>query len=102
MRRAGRSATSPDEQAVFTASAGPSSALPQRLQPQHPCVGGQFGGTRTGHVHHDGGTAEVLADRSSVETEAVTLVFQASRDSGFAEEDAPLGPPVLTGTDRAS
>lgn len=39
------------------------------------------------------------ADRSSAETEAVGLVSQALRDSGFAEEDAPLGPAVVTGID---
>ena len=39
------------------------------------------------------------ADRSQAEAEAVRLVSRALRDSGLAEEDAPLGPAVVTGID---
>ncbi|MEV2191134.1 hypothetical protein AB0I02_09100 [Streptomyces phaeochromogenes] len=39
------------------------------------------------------------ADRASAESEAVGLVSKALRDSGFAEDDAPLGQPVVTGID---
>ena len=39
------------------------------------------------------------ADRSSAEAEAVRLVSQALRDSGLAEDEAPLGEAVVTGID---
>ncbi|WP_405522126.1 hypothetical protein OG426_03010 [Streptomyces canus] len=39
------------------------------------------------------------ADRSQAEAEAVRLVSRALRDSGLPEEDAPLGPAVVTGID---
>ncbi|MDH6521364.1 hypothetical protein M2164_007998 [Streptomyces sp. SAI-208] len=38
-------------------------------------------------------------DRLQAEAEAVRLVSRALRDSGLAEEDAPLGPAVVTGID---
>ncbi|WP_053748886.1 hypothetical protein [Streptomyces sp. MMG1533] len=39
-------------------------------------------------------------DQSGAEAEAVRLVSRALRDSGFAEEDAPLGAAIVTGIDR--
>jgi hypothetical protein len=39
------------------------------------------------------------ADRSQAEAEAVRLVSRALRDSGLAEEEAPLGAAVVTGID---
>ncbi|WP_328744298.1 hypothetical protein OHT57_03080 [Streptomyces sp. NBC_00285] len=39
------------------------------------------------------------ADRALAETEAVRLVSQALRDSGLAEDEAPLGAAVVTGID---
>lgn len=39
------------------------------------------------------------ADRSEAEAEAVRLVSRALRDSGLAEEEAPLGAAVVTGID---
>ncbi|MET7597010.1 hypothetical protein ACWERY_39250 [Streptomyces sp. NPDC004082] len=53
----------------------------------------------------DGGMFSVrvevdAADASSAETEAVRLVSGALRDSGFTEQDAPLGPASVTGIDR--
>ncbi|MFK4106806.1 hypothetical protein ACI2L1_43545 [Streptomyces sp. NPDC019531] len=38
-------------------------------------------------------------DRSHAESEAVRLVARALRDSGLAEDEAPLGPAVVTGID---
>ncbi|MEV7074691.1 hypothetical protein ACIQJT_25920 [Streptomyces sp. NPDC091972] len=38
-------------------------------------------------------------DRLQAEAEAVRLVSRALRDSGLAEQDAPLGPAVVTGID---
>ena len=37
------------------------------------------------------------ADQSGAESEAVRLVSTALRDSGFSEEDAPLGAAIVTG-----
>ncbi|MFJ4839404.1 hypothetical protein [Streptomyces sp. NPDC088746] len=38
-------------------------------------------------------------DRYEAEMDAVRLVSAALRETGFAEEDAPLGPPAVTGID---
>ncbi|MEU9982218.1 hypothetical protein [Streptomyces sp. NPDC050856] len=38
-------------------------------------------------------------DQAGAEAEAVRLVSGALRDSGMAEEDAPLGPAAVTGID---
>ncbi|MFF3057274.1 hypothetical protein [Streptomyces sp. NPDC057909] len=44
---------------------------------------------------------EVEADsRAGAEAEAVRLVSSALRDSGFSQDDAPLGPAAVTGIDR--
>ena len=44
---------------------------------------------------------EVEADsQAGAETEAVRLVSSALRDSGFTQDDAPLGPAAVTGIDR--
>ncbi|MFS8197968.1 hypothetical protein ACLVWQ_04695 [Streptomyces sp. CWNU-52B] len=40
------------------------------------------------------------ADQAGAEAEAVRLVSQALRDSGFPEKDVPLGPAFVTGIDR--
>jgi hypothetical protein len=40
------------------------------------------------------------ADQKSAEAEAVRLVSSALRDSGFTENDAPLGQAAVTGIDR--
>jgi hypothetical protein len=39
-------------------------------------------------------------DQASAEAEAVRVVSGALRDSGFSENDAPLGPATVTGIDR--
>ncbi|KOG42460.1 hypothetical protein [Streptomyces resistomycificus] len=39
------------------------------------------------------------ADQSRAEAEAKRLVSQALQDSGFTEENAPLGPAIVTGID---
>ncbi|MGW0336335.1 hypothetical protein ACWD0J_31560 [Streptomyces sp. NPDC003011] len=39
-------------------------------------------------------------DQASAEAEAVRMVSGALRDSGFTEDDAPLGPAAVTGIDR--
>ncbi|MEV8209076.1 hypothetical protein AB0P40_28380 [Streptomyces sp. NPDC079189] len=44
---------------------------------------------------------EVEADsRAGAEAEVVRLVSSALRDSGFSQDDAPLGPAAVTGIDR--
>ncbi|MFF3061696.1 hypothetical protein [Streptomyces sp. NPDC057909] len=44
---------------------------------------------------------EVEADsQAGAESEAVRLVSSALRDSGFTQDDAPLGPAAVTGIDR--
>ncbi|MDX6362278.1 hypothetical protein ACFVYF_17425 [Streptomyces sp. NPDC058274] len=40
------------------------------------------------------------ADQKSAEAEAVRLVSSALRDSGFTEDDAPLGQAAVTGIDH--
>ncbi|WP_405623601.1 hypothetical protein [Streptomyces sp. NBC_00076] len=40
------------------------------------------------------------ANQTSAEAEAVRIVSSALRDSGFTEDDAPLGPAAVTGIDR--
>ncbi|MFI6650522.1 hypothetical protein ACIBI8_23310 [Streptomyces sp. NPDC050529] len=39
------------------------------------------------------------ADRYQAELDAVGLVSAALQETGFSEEDAPLGPPAVTGID---
>ncbi|WP_221350838.1 hypothetical protein [Streptomyces beigongshangae] len=39
------------------------------------------------------------ADQAGAESEAVRLVARALRDSGFEEDEAPLGPAFVTGID---
>lgn len=40
------------------------------------------------------------ADQSGAESEAVRLVSRALHDSGFTEQNAPLGAAIVTGIDR--
>ncbi|MFD3696880.1 hypothetical protein ACFWUZ_12130 [Streptomyces sp. NPDC058646] len=42
------------------------------------------------------------ADRASAEDTALRLAASALRASGLSENDAPLGPPVVTGIDSGS
>ncbi|MEU6315047.1 hypothetical protein [Streptomyces sp. NPDC047014] len=56
---------------------------------------------------HEGGTFSVRLevdspDRATAESDAVRLVTTALRELGFSEDDAPLGPPAVTGLDAES
>ncbi|MGW7456750.1 hypothetical protein [Streptomyces sp. NPDC054797] len=54
-------------------------------------------------VHEDGTFSVRLeieaVDRATAEDEAVRLAGAALQKLGFSEEDAPLGPPAVTGID---
>lgn len=56
-------------------------------------------------VQEEGNTFSVrleveAPDQAGAEADAVRLVSAALRDSGFTQDDAPLGPPAVTGIDR--
>ncbi|WP_030773498.1 hypothetical protein [Streptomyces sp. NRRL F-2664] len=56
---------------------------------------------------HEGGTFSVrleveALDRSNAEADAVRLLSSTLQELGFAEKDAPLGPPAVTGIDGES
>ncbi|OAR22641.1 hypothetical protein A8W25_23840 [Streptomyces sp. ERV7] len=82
------------------------SEIERRLRPQDPANTG-FGENEELSLLtvQDANTFAVrleveAATRGEAEASAVRLVSAALRDSGFAEDDAPLGPAAVTGIDR--
>ncbi|PKV89615.1 hypothetical protein [Streptomyces sp. TLI_146] len=82
------------------------SAVERRLRPQDP-ANTDFGESEELSLLtvQEGNMFSVrleveAASRSEAEANAVRLVSAALRDSGFGEEDAPLGPAAVTGIDR--
>lgn len=78
------------------------SALERELSPQHTDVSESEGLNLL--TLNEGGMFSVrleveAADRYEAELDAAKLVSDALRKTGIAEDDAPLGPPTVTGID---